>query len=546
TDAAAVQVVTVHASKGLEFPVVYVPFAFDRWLETKPVPQRFHDDAGTRLLHIGGHQDPTYADAAQRARAEDLGEDLRLTYVALTRASSQVVLWWSPSSNAATGPLTRLLLGGHGPGEVPAASVKVGADAVVAARLAEIARRSGGAVAHEQITAAPTPVRWQPSARDPAPLSVGRLGRGFDTSWRRTSYTGLTAAAHDATHGPGVSSEPETTGVQDEGDVSGAVVTPTDDVTRSAEVVIGADDASSPSVPTVLGSLDALRRLPSPMSDLPGGTTFGTLVHEVLEAVDTGASDLTAELAQRCGEAVLTRGLGVDPAALAAALEPVLRTPLGDLAGGRTLADIPTGDRLAELGFEMPLAGGDTPREHAATLSAVADLLDRHLTTDDVFAPYGERLRGPHLAGQRLRGYLTGSIDAVLRVPVDGTAPIASSAVRTPRYLVVDYKTNRLAPAAEPVTAWHYRPAAMVEAMMDAHYPLQLLLYSAALHRYLRWRQPGYDPDQHLGGGLYLFVRGMVGPDTPVVDGMPCGVMAWRPPTQLVVDLSAVLDGRRR
>ncbi len=55
--------------------------------------------------------------------------------------------------------------------------------------------------------------------------------------------------------------------------------------------------------------------------------------------------------------------------------------------------------------------------------------------------------------------------------------------------------------------------------MIDAHYPLQLLLYSVALHRFLRWRQPGYDPDLHLGGGLYLFVRGMVGADTPVVDG---------------------------
>ena len=45
--------------------------------------------------------------------------------------------------------------------------------------------------------------------------------------------------------------------------------------------------------------------------------------------------------------------------------------------------------------------------------------------------------------------------------------------------------------------------------MVDAHYPLQALLYCVALHRYLRWRLPGYDPDTHLGGVLYLFVRGM-------------------------------------
>ena len=81
--------------------------------------------------------------------------------------------------------------------------------------------------------------------------------------------------------------------------------------------------------------------------------------------------------------------------------------------------------------------------------------------------------------------------------------------------------------------------------MLDAHYPLQALLYSVALHRYLRWRQPGYDPEQHLGGVLYLFVRGMCGPDTPVVDGVPCGVFGWRPPAALVVELSACWTGGR-
>ena len=47
--------------------------------------------------------------------------------------------------------------------------------------------------------------------------------------------------------------------------------------------------------------------------------------------------------------------------------------------------------------------------------------------------------------------------------------------------------------------------------MQRAHYPLQALLYTVALHRYLRWRLPGYDPDAHLAGVLYLFLRGMIG-----------------------------------
>lgn len=116
----------------------------------------------------------------------------------------------------------------------------------------------------------------------------------------------------------------------------------------------------------------------------------------------------------------------------------------------------------------------------------------------------------------------------------------------TPRYLVADYKTNRLGTPGEPLSAWDYRPDAMAEAMSVVHYPLQAMLYTVALHRYLSWRQPGYDPDVHLGGSLYLFVRGMSGPDTPVVDGMPCGVFAWRPSSRIVVAVSDLLAGGAR
>ena len=83
--------------------------------------------------------------------------------------------------------------------------------------------------------------------------------------------------------------------------------------------------------------------------------------------------------------------------------------------------------------------------------------------------------------------------------------------------------------------------------MVEAHYPLQSLLYAVALHRYLRWRLPGYAPQEHLGGVGYLFLRGMCGPATPVTgDGplaAPCGVFAWRPPSALVTELSDLLEG---
>ena len=67
-----------------------------------------------------------------------------------------------------------------------------------------------------------------------------------------------------------------------------------------------------------------------------------------------------------------------------------------------------------------------------------------------------------------------------------------------PRFLVVDYKTNWLGPRNEVLSAWHYRTEALAAEMQRDHYPLQAILYMVALHRYLRWRMPGYDPAAHL------------------------------------------------
>jgi len=108
---------------------------------------------------------------------------------------------------------------------------------------------------------------------------------------------------------------------------------------------------------------------------------------------------------------------------------------------------------------------------------------------------------------------------------------------------VVDYKTNWLGSPGEPLTTRHYQPQALAAEMARAHYPLQALFYLVALHRYLRWRLPGYDPAANLHGAAYLFLRGMVGPATPAVGGQICGVFWWRPPVSLVTELSDLLAG---
>ncbi len=199
--------------------------------------------------------------------------------------------------------------------------------------------------------------------------------------------------------------------------------------------------------------------------------------------------------------------------------------------------DVRARDRLSEVDFELPLAGGDRPvgSEGAGpTLAQLTDLLTRHLPPGSPLGDYPDRLRSAGLTQQELRGYLTGSLDAVLRL----------RHANGPSYVVVDYKTNRL-PMADPegLTAYDYRPAALAEAMMASHYPLQALLYSVALHRFLRWRQPGYEPEAHLGGVAYLFLRGMCGPATPVIDGASCGVFSWQPGPELVTAVSDLLAG---
>jgi len=216
-----------------------------------------------------------------------------------------------------------------------------------------------------------------------------------------------------------------------------------------------------------------------------------------------------------------------DRATVIAGLRAAIETPLGPLVGGLRLRDVARANRLDELTFELPLVGGDEPTG-TLTPAAIAAVLREHLAPTDPLAGYADRLEDPDLRAG-VRGYLTGSIDLVVRI---GEA-----------FAIADYKTNWLAAPGEPLTAWQHRPAALAAEMERAHYGLQALLYTVALHRYLRWRLHGYDPARHLAGVLYLFVRGMRGADTPVVDGTPCGVFAWKPPAALVTALSDVLEG---
>jgi exodeoxyribonuclease V beta subunit len=443
-----------------------------------------------------------------RSAEEDSSEELRLTYVALTRAESQVVVWWAPSDGASSSGLTRLLLGRpNGEVTIPA-SVRLPSPPEVGVTLATWA--SQGAFALEPSEVAPAVAR-RPAEPLPA-MDVRKLPADrVDEAWQRTSYSGLIRAEEQlAARSP--ETEPEVEGTVDEVD--------------AAESAVAVADA--PVEP------DAGVDLPSPMASLPAGATFGSLVHGVLEHVDPAAQDLAAETLRHVVEQLEQWPVDASAEAVAEALLPLQSTSLGPLADGLRLIDIPRLDRLCELDFEIPLSGGDVPTTVTdVQLSVLGQIMRRHLAPGDPMLAYADQLATPTLGGQSLRGYLSGSIDVVLRVP-DGDGH---------RYLVVDYKTNRLGDGTRPVTAVDYRPDELTTAMLHSHYPLQAMLYAVVLHRFLRWRLPDYDPERHLGGILYLYLRGMCGPDTPEFDGHPCGVFAWKPPAAMVVEMASALDG---
>lgn len=464
TDAPAIKVMTLHSAKGLEFPVVLLPDLSPLRLFLNR-PFTFVEDGRRCLWMRAEHRD---SPVGRRAAVQVREEELRLLYVGLTRAKHLAIAWHANDPAAEQGPLSAVLL-------------RSGEQSRLEESYAWSTPRSFTHVLISDVSACDQPPRLS-SQVQPPDLPLRRATRSIDHQWRRTSYTGLTQDLHDA---PAGADEPQ------------------------EALDVAPDEALA---------------APAPMGSLPAGAAFGTLVHEVLEALDWSRDGLR----ERIATVVSERAVAVAPedaAALIHGLEAVALTPLLPLAPC-ALADIPVQRRLPELEFDLPMAD-----RAGASVADLAALLAEHLPTDDPLASYPARLQASPAAERTLTGMLTGSIDAVLELD-DGS------------FVVVDYKTNRLAGRpGDELTLGHYAPAPLAQAMMAAHYPLQAILYCAALHRYLTLRLPNYDPARHLGGVGYLFVRGMAGPDTPRVNGATCGVFTWRPAPSLIVAVSDLLGG---
>ncbi len=456
TDYAAVTISTIHQAKGLEYPIVLLPEATDLYIREKEKILTGHW-GNERVLDVqpSGERRKAYL-------AEQAAEELRIFYVAATRAASYLVSWWAETQkNTAASPLYRLLTESTGKLNVPP-SVDI----------------------QEAVSG---PNTWRPELEETEPLHVRSFTRTIDHTFKRTSYSGLTKDLHSQ-------------------------VLPAD-VDEPLEDTAPASAQSSAS---------------SKLAGLVGGVDFGTLVHAILENVNPGAKNLSKEML-----AETTRQLSklpiatIDKNLLADGLCQVVTTPLGILTNHASLADLGAKNRLTELGFELPMGA----QGHWSTLADIAALFDDPKLQDPnkVLAGYGSELAATSAGRASLHGFLTGSIDAVLRVGE--------------KYVVIDYKTNRIPlRTGEELTADKYSFSNMDTMMRQSHYPLQALIYQVCLHRYLSSRLPDYQPQRHLGGAGYLFVRGMLGEQTPMTGSMPCGVFTWQPNPEMVVAASNLIS----
>lgn len=452
SDESLVRIVTIHKSKGLEYPLVYLPFlCAARELDPAQLPYVWHDQQGR--LHLASQFDETsFATACQ----ERLGEDLRKLYVALTRA--QHYCWIALAPQAERSALAYLL---DSSGNLPAD---------VASVLQTFARAPEFALVDTPLADAPL---YQPPVAGPTSASGFRYdGARSRERWQISSYSGLLHGIDDSAW-----SAP----------LQNRLAEPVLDIPPGSAEPPAADLPEMPADPLAAagGFATAFRR----------GAVIGTFLHEQLEwAAAIGFaqvqhSDLfVAQLSQsmqRHGlllqlsdgcwqrqllESELTEpGRFSDEQAAVSDLQrwllQLLQTPLPQLGSLSQLQHY-----RAELEFMLP-----------------ANHLDIALLDALVSQAYQPSAARPALNIRQLNGMLKGFID--LSFSWDG------------RYYVLDFKSN-----AQP--AQQYDAAQLWPMMLEHRYDLQAALYLLALHRLLRQRLADYQPARHLGGAVYWFLRG--------------------------------------
>lgn len=470
SDADRVQIATIHASKGLEYDLVFLPFTALAPGRPNRYPRLIEWHAQeTRALRVGTKQDADdeiVQNQKALAEREELAERVRVLYVALTRARHACWLSWDAIGKGdAPAALAQLWHGGAMP-----------KDALEARAALQRLHAAAPEVVRVEALPAPASDRLAPLVAAPLP-PARRFDARIDTSWWIASFSQLRDGRR--------AELADSNGADDEAELADS----------SGADSSGADDEAAP--------FDA------GIAAWPRGERFGTAMHEVLERADfaawRGHTDAFAPLSEREAIRARLRRHALAPPEREQELQRVVARMVGAALNARlpadaVLADLPPNARRAELPFHFAIGGVDPERLIA--------LLREH----------GYQRRRADFArvhGGRLAGLMTGVIDLVYRH--DG------------RWWIVDYKTNWLGAHRAD-----YSGAALAAAVREHDYDLQYLIYTLALHRWLRTRLGAvWDYERDFGGAVYLFLRGLAH------DGS-AGVHLDRPPRVLIDALDAL------
>jgi exodeoxyribonuclease V beta subunit len=477
SDDPAVKILTVHVSKGLEFPVVYCPFLFWGVNAGKEVVM-FHDNDGRLVKDFGS---PEIGRHRLLAEKETLAENMRLFYVALTRAKNRCTLFAGrvvdgrKKEQPLLSPLTWLV---HASSEakaatesIPAAESSVRAldSGAMISQLGALSANSSGAIGFRTMGLPEgEQLRYRPLTVE-LPEGKARLFSGsIETDWRVSSFTSF--SRHER---------------------------------KPAEL----PDRDEPQAPALPGSEPPL--LPTgdrSIFSFPRGARAGILMHAIFEKLDfANATDtLIRELVL---DGLARQGYEEEWAeCLCRMTRNVLDTPIASGRGTFTLGTLRKESWVTELEFFIPL--------RLVGSAALGAALARHGSK----AGQVDLLRlAESLDFREVRGMLMGFMDMVFEH--DG------------RYWLIDWKSNHLGDTVDD-----YRAESLKRAMEENLYPLQYLLYTVALNRYLQLRVPGYRYATHCGGVLYLFLRGV----TPV-NGEKTGFYRDLPPEELIEELTNIL-----
>jgi exodeoxyribonuclease V beta subunit len=449
SDKKAVAIVTIHKSKGLEYPIVFLPYLWAGGGSPRD-PILFHDpDKNFQLrldLRPGGMDRELAGELCRAAPGHDpdrsrecmafeqMAEEKRLLYVALTRASAMCNILWAGISSVEGSALGGLL---H-PGGCKTDERMV-ADLENLCRQGESRRAiQHFALAHD--SCAP----YIPKDSPRTDLSARIFKRQVLPAWRISSFSALTRTEYEPNR-----YEPDRYETQAGHPVQG-------ESGANREIVLKA---------------------------FPKGAGSGDFFHAIFEDLDFRDAGSV--------EGVVDKNLAKfgfkDPAlgdVVLAAVRDILATPLDPVGkGGGTkeghpfcLENISLGQRFTELEFFFDVNNLD--------LAAIGALFAKQSNGNT----YAKHLFT--LGAKPFKGFVKGFIDLVIQ--------------HRGRWYLLDYKSNFLG-----TVHGDYGRFAMEEAMESHHYILQYHLYLVALHRYLGLRLKDYSYDRDFGGVFYLFIRGM-------------------------------------